>query len=506
MLKKFQTRRGREETKAAEVVSSDEPVLLGRGQGALQFKIGGWAKWKPMWFEHSNDSLLIFNKRGAGKPAHVVKLMAAILKSADELLGEEFSFALFVPQKEPHYFKASNQEQKSMWMGLLNKHCASTEWSTSSMVTAFLDPVVVASQDANIVEVNDAFLHLFGYERAQVIGKNLKMLMPGSIGQHHDGYIKAYLDTGVAKLVGKPRAVIGQHADGSPLPVVLSLGVENGANGKKTFIATLRTDKEKKNVPSKVELDALMHKAVDNTLQEATIKIKEALSGELEQIMKRLEDYQASYKLLAAKGLKGKNMESASSIDDHDSESEHRHTSKPGRAEMTIDTSNIAVGHRLGLGGSGCAVYSCNVDGWECAMKELKVANAKQSDIDAFSAEVFLLESLPPHKNLVRFLFHQKTSDRIRVFMRRYEGTLDVYLRARKEKDEYLDVSDVARLSLDVVRALEILHDYKIIHRDVSTEARFPFSRLISSLGQVAEPLCQSRHGGQRVALDAVGL
>jgi serine/threonine protein kinase len=249
----------------------------------------------------------------------------------------------------------------------------------------------------------------------------------------------------------------------------------SGPGGKKTFIATLRTDKEKKNVPSKVELDALMHKAVDNTLQDATIKIKEALSGELEQIMKRLEDYQASYKLLAAKGLKGNKMESASSIDDHDSESEHRHTSKPGRAEMTIDTSNIAVGHRLGQGGSGCAVYSCNVDGWECAMKELKVANAKQSDIDAFSAEVFLLESLPPHKNLVRFLFHQKTSDRIRVFMRRYEGTLDVYLRARKEKDEYLDVSDVARLSLDVVRALEILHDYKIIHRDVSAESRFSF-------------------------------
>jgi hypothetical protein len=74
------------------------------------------------------------------------------------------------------------------------------------------------------------------------------------------------------------------------------------------------------------------------------------------------------------------------------------------------------------------------VDGWECAVKELKIAQAKQSDVDAFSAEIFMLESLPPHKNLVRFLFHEKTSDRIRVFMRRYEGTLDLVLKARLDK------------------------------------------------------------------------
>lgn len=129
--------------------------------------------------------------------------------------------------------------------------------------------------------------------------------MPSSIGQHHDGYIKAYLDTGIAKLVGKPRALMGQHADGTGISLILSLGVETNAQGKKTFIATLRRNTEKSNnVPSKVELDAMMHKAVETTLQEASTKIKDALSGELEQIMKRLEEYQASYKLISAKALK----------------------------------------------------------------------------------------------------------------------------------------------------------------------------------------------------------
>lgn len=279
--------------------------MVGVGKGPLQFKQGTWGKWKPYWFELSGESLLQFSKRGATKPKLVIRFQGAILKSADSLVGEELTFAVFLPSIDPYFFKCQNAEQKSMWMGLLNKYATSTEWSTSSMVTAFVDPVVVASQDGIIIEVNDAMLKLFGHERSAVIGKNLKILMPSSVAQHHDGYIKAYLDSGVAKLIGKPRALSGQHADGSLIPLVLSLGAETNAEGRKTFIATLRRTVEKaSSMPSKLELDALMHRAVENTLQEATSKIKESLSGELEQIMKRLEDYQASYKLLAAKAMK----------------------------------------------------------------------------------------------------------------------------------------------------------------------------------------------------------
>jgi len=63
-----------------------------------------------------------------------LKRQGSILKSADSLVGEELSFAVFVPSKEPYFFKCMNIEQKSMWMGVLNKYAASTEWSTSSMV------------------------------------------------------------------------------------------------------------------------------------------------------------------------------------------------------------------------------------------------------------------------------------------------------------------------------------------------------------------------------------
>ena len=339
------------------------------------------------------------------------------------------------------------------------------------MVTAFVDPVVVASQEGVIIEVNEKMLQLFGYDRKEVIGKSLKILMPASVAEHHDEYIKAYLDTGVTKLIGKPRSLTGKHKDGSDLQLVLSLGVET-TEKKKTFIATLRVDKEKKNIPSQQELDAILKKSVDSYLEETGAKIKETLNQELLVIMKRLEEYQAASKLQSAKNLKDRSGRSStlnsSIVEDTTDESDMNLTTRKGDQELTINCRDISMGHRLGTGGSGAAVYSCNIDGWECACKELKIQNSKQCDIDAFLAEIFMLESLPPHKNLVRFLFHRKSEERIQIFMRRYEGTLDELLHQRKEKDEFFSLDEVARLALDVVRALEVLHDFKILHRDVS--------------------------------------
>lgn len=72
-----------------------------------------------------------FSKRGDHKPRHVYRLQAAILKTADELVGESHSFALFIPNSEPLYFRANDDEQRAGWMSLLAKHTVSTVWSTT---------------------------------------------------------------------------------------------------------------------------------------------------------------------------------------------------------------------------------------------------------------------------------------------------------------------------------------------------------------------------------------
>lgn len=102
-------------------------------------------------------------------------------------------------------------------------------------------------------------------------------------------------------------------------------------------------------------------------------------------------------------------------------------------------------------------------------MKELKIVNSKQSDVDAFMAEILLLESLPVHKNLVRFLFHHQSSDRVRIFMRRYESTLDTWLLVRR---------DWGWREITYIVANEISQQRRgAIVRSTSTYLRWPPSR-----------------------------
>lgn len=75
--------------------------------------------------------------------------------------------------------------------------------------------------------VNPAAETLFGYETKELLGKNVKQLMPSPHRGLHDGYIKNYLQTGIKKMIGKGRQLLGQRKDGSQFLMYLSVGEIN---------------------------------------------------------------------------------------------------------------------------------------------------------------------------------------------------------------------------------------------------------------------------------------
>ena len=71
---------------------------------------------------------------------------------------------------------------------------------------------------------------LFGYAAGEVIGHNVKMLMPAPHRENHDGYIERYLRTGERRIIGIGRVVVGERRDGSTFPMELSVGEMKSSN------------------------------------------------------------------------------------------------------------------------------------------------------------------------------------------------------------------------------------------------------------------------------------
>src|SRR5689334_5138373 len=93
-----------------------------------------------------------------------------------------------------------------------------------SILDSIPDAMVVIDERGLIQSFSLAAERLFGFSAAQIIGKNVKLLMPSPYREAHDGYIERYLQTGERRIIGIGRVVVGQRSDGSTFPMELAVG------------------------------------------------------------------------------------------------------------------------------------------------------------------------------------------------------------------------------------------------------------------------------------------
>ena len=142
--------------------------------------------------------------------------------------------------------------------------------SIKAVVDTAVDGVLVTDAQGIVHMFNPACQTLFGYRAHEVIGQNVKMLMPPPDRDKHDGYIEDYHRTGEQHVIGITREVTGQRKDGSTFPMGLSVG-EAIQGGDAIYVGIIRDLTEQKRAEqvireSEARLKAVVETAVDGVI------------------------------------------------------------------------------------------------------------------------------------------------------------------------------------------------------------------------------------------------
>ncbi|MBM3963506.1 MAG: PAS domain S-box protein [Planctomycetes bacterium] len=107
------------------------------------------------------------------------------------------------------------------------------------------DAIVTIDQRGLIVSANPSTERIFGYGPNELVGQNVSILMPSPYSHEHGEYLKRYLQTGEAKIIGIGREVMGKRKDGSIFPIDLAVS-EVGKLG--LFTGIIRDISDRRNL------------------------------------------------------------------------------------------------------------------------------------------------------------------------------------------------------------------------------------------------------------------
>lgn len=174
--------------------------------------------------------------------------------------------------------------------------------SLEPVLDAMLESMIVIDQRGTIETCNRASTRMFGYEKDELIGRNISCLMSGPDEQRHDTYLERYKKTGKKRIIGKGREVQARRKDGSSFPADIAVG-EVGSGETKRFVGLIRD----LTVQREVEEEALRQREEMVNVSRLSMmgEMAAAMAHELNQPLTAIANYAAASRRLLDMGEEG---------------------------------------------------------------------------------------------------------------------------------------------------------------------------------------------------------
>jgi two-component system sensor kinase FixL len=157
-----------------------------------------------------------------------------------------------------------------------------------SILETVPDAMIVIDEQARIQSFSATAVRQFGYDPAEVVGQNVRILMPEPYRSQHDGYMERYLTTGERRIIGIGRVVVGQRKDGSTFPMELAVG-EMRSGGQRYFTGFVRDLTERQQTETR--LQELQSELVHMSRFTALGEMASTLAHEINQPLTAIANY-----------------------------------------------------------------------------------------------------------------------------------------------------------------------------------------------------------------------
>lgn len=128
------------------------------------------------------------------------------------ILGIFFRSKQVIAEKEQHQKRLKNLDEKL---------------KTQIILDNVVDAIITINDQGEIKSFNQGAQKLFQYKDSEVLGRNVKMLMPDPDHSQHDEYLRRYLTTKSPHIIGIGREVVGLKKDGTEFPMDLAVSQVN---------------------------------------------------------------------------------------------------------------------------------------------------------------------------------------------------------------------------------------------------------------------------------------